>query len=231
MTTMQELRRPAATFVRLANFSDGAGFAEIPAAVTDFATLLVLDLIGVAAAATRMEAGRIARDHAAMHWAAGPGAPSARMLFDGRRVSLPGAAFALATQLDNLDAHDGWQPSKGHAGGCDIPCTCSRRRCPRSYRRPHGDRRHGARLRDFLSCLGSTSCDDRRLSYLWRMECAGLRSHRRQASGPIPRPASPRAGHCGVSRPAQPDDAGDCKSHHASRRHQLGRADRGSRRH
>ena len=27
----------------------------------------------------------------------------------------------MATQLDNLDAHDGWQPSKGHAGAALFP--------------------------------------------------------------------------------------------------------------
>ena len=125
MTTMQGLRRPAPAFERLADFSATVCFATIPVAVSDFATLLILDLIGVAGAATRMQAGQIARNHAAMHWAAGPGAPTARMLFDGRRTSLPGAAFALATQLDNLDAHDGWQPSKGHAGAALFPALAA----------------------------------------------------------------------------------------------------------
>ncbi|MEQ1614332.1 MAG: MmgE/PrpD family protein [Hyphomicrobiaceae bacterium] len=121
MTTMQALRQPAPAFERLASFWAETRFAGIPPAVADFAALLILDLIGVAAAATRMQAGLIARNHAVMHWAAGPGAPNARLLFDGRRTSLPGAAFALATQLDNLDAHDGWQPSKGHAGAALFP--------------------------------------------------------------------------------------------------------------
>jgi len=43
------------------------------------------------------------------------------MLFDGRRVSVAGAAFAGAAQLDNLDAHDGCNPTKGHIGVVVIP--------------------------------------------------------------------------------------------------------------
>ncbi|MGB1216216.1 MAG: MmgE/PrpD family protein, partial [Pikeienuella sp.] len=47
----------------------------------------------------------------------GPGtASNAHMLFDGRKVSEAGAALATATQIDALDAHDGYSPSKGHAG-------------------------------------------------------------------------------------------------------------------
>ena len=45
----------------------------------------------------------------------------ARMLFDGREVSLAGAAYAAATQTDNLDAHDGYNPVKGHIGVAIIP--------------------------------------------------------------------------------------------------------------
>jgi len=31
-------------------------------------------------------------------------------------VSAAGAAYAVAARIDNLDAHDGYQPAKGHAG-------------------------------------------------------------------------------------------------------------------
>jgi len=112
-------------FMKVARFTRSLVADAVPSAVMDFARLLLLDLIGVAAAGTRIEAGRIARDFAVSHWAAGPGAPSARLLFDGRRASVPGAAYALATQLDNLDAHDGWQPSKGHAGAALLPALAA----------------------------------------------------------------------------------------------------------
>lgn len=46
---------------------------------------------------------------------------SARLLFDGRRVSLAGAAYAAATQTDNLDGHDGYNPTKGHIGVVAAP--------------------------------------------------------------------------------------------------------------
>jgi 2-methylcitrate dehydratase PrpD len=121
MTVMQALKEPSPVFARVADFVERLAFSRIPAEVRDFAALLMLDLVGVAAAAARMPAARIAYDHAVAHWLAGPGAPSARLLFDGRRASLPGAAFAVAATLDNLDAHDGWQPSKGHAGAAIFP--------------------------------------------------------------------------------------------------------------
>lgn len=121
MTDFQALPEPSATFLKVAKFTRSLVRNDVPAHVTDFARLLLLDLIGVTIAGTRVDAGRIARDFAVAHWAAGPGAPSARLMFDGRRTSMPGAAYALATQLDNLDAHDGWQPSKGHAGAALLP--------------------------------------------------------------------------------------------------------------
>ena len=123
MTIHETLPDPSGAFGPFARFV--LGDADIPAEVRETAALYILDLIGVAAAATRLEVGRIARDHAVKHWAAGEGAPVARLLFDGRRCSLPGAGFALATQIDNLDAHDGWQPSKGHAGAALFPALAA----------------------------------------------------------------------------------------------------------
>ena len=34
---------------------------------------------------------------------------------------MSGAAFAAATQIDNLDGHDGYNPTKGHIGCAVIP--------------------------------------------------------------------------------------------------------------
>jgi 2-methylcitrate dehydratase PrpD len=121
MTVFEARPAPSPVFDKVARFTRDLDHGRIPPAVRDFARLLLLDLVGVAIAGTRVDAGRIARDFAVEHWAAGPSAPSARLLFDGRRASLPGAAYALATQFDNLDAHDGWQPSKGHAGAALMP--------------------------------------------------------------------------------------------------------------
>jgi len=72
-----------------------------------------------------MPAAAIARDCAVALYGAGPGAAAARMLFDGRQVSPAGAAFAGAAQLDNLDAHDGYNPTKGHLGVVVVPALMS----------------------------------------------------------------------------------------------------------
>ncbi len=93
---------------------------DIPEAALLHTATLLIDTIGVAAGATRLHVGQIARDYAAtMHLAtSGNTAP---MLFDGRHVSQPGAAWALATQIDNLDGHDGLMETKGHIGCAVVP--------------------------------------------------------------------------------------------------------------
>ena len=93
---------------------------DIPESALSHAALLLLDTLGVAAAATKLEAGRIARDTACELYGASADNAVA-MLFDGREVSNAGAAFAAATQIDNLDAHDGYNPTKGHIGCAVIP--------------------------------------------------------------------------------------------------------------
>jgi len=125
MTNMQTLNSPASSFEKIADFIEAARHQTPPENVLHTAKLYVLDLIGVLAAADKLDAGRIARNHSARHWAAGEGAPRARMLFDGREVSLPGFGFAMATQIDNLDAHDGLQASKGHAGAALFPALAA----------------------------------------------------------------------------------------------------------
>ena len=125
MTNIQTLATASAEFKNLAAFSGALEFSSVPQHVTSTAKLLMLDLIGVAAAASKLEAGRIARNHAVKHWASAAGTPGARLLFDGRPTSLPGFGFAMATQIDSLDAHDGWQPSKGHAGAALFPALCA----------------------------------------------------------------------------------------------------------
>lgn len=94
---------------------------SMPDEVVEHAVYALLDTLGVAIAAHPMEAGSIARETAAALYATAREDTSARMLLDGRRVSLAGAAFAMATQTDNLDAHDGYNPVKGHIGCAVIP--------------------------------------------------------------------------------------------------------------
>ncbi|MCV6593854.1 MAG: MmgE/PrpD family protein [Silicimonas sp.] len=95
-----------------------------PPQVLDFAATLLIDTLGVCAGAAKLDVARIARDHAVRFHGAGDGS-GATLLFDGRRASLPGAAFAAATQTDNLDAHDGFNPVKGHIGCAVVPTLCA----------------------------------------------------------------------------------------------------------
>ncbi len=94
---------------------------QIPDSAREAAALMLLDTLGIAIGAGPMQAGRIARDCAVALYGAGEPGLSARMLFDGRRVSVAGAAYAAATQIDNLDGHDGYNPTKGHIGVVIVP--------------------------------------------------------------------------------------------------------------
>lgn len=100
-------------FEPFAQFIFGLTFERIPEPIVRYTEDLLLDLIGVAAAASATEAGRIARETAYSHMAAGPDSEAARMIFDGRKAGLVGAAYAGATQIDNFDGHDGYAPNKG----------------------------------------------------------------------------------------------------------------------
>ena len=81
-------------FERVRQFTLGLDCGQIPPEVRHFASLLLLDTLGVAAAAKDLEAGRIARGLAVRSFAAGPGAGSVRMMFDGRFVS-PGSRQSI----------------------------------------------------------------------------------------------------------------------------------------
>ncbi len=107
------------TFEQIAQFA--LAEPEIPDTSLDFAATLLIDTLGVAAGASGLDVGHIVRDHAvAFHNTSNPDA-AVPLLFDGRRCSIPGAAFAAASQIDNLDAHDGYNPTKGHIGCAAVP--------------------------------------------------------------------------------------------------------------
>ena len=101
------------------------GTPDVPESALDFTATLLIDTLGVTAGSARLDAGRIARDHAVRFHAASTPAETATLLFDGRTASIPGAAFAAATQTDNLDAHDGFNPTKGHIGCAVVPALCA----------------------------------------------------------------------------------------------------------
>ena len=102
-------------------FVSGLTFPDVPPEVRHLAGRCVLDLLGVAASGLATMLSSIAHAHAVRHFAAGESAPSARLLFDGRRASLAGATFAGASTIDSFDAHDGHVLTKGHAGVALLP--------------------------------------------------------------------------------------------------------------
>ena len=93
----------------------------VPEEALKFTSTLLIDTLGIAAGAVALDVATIARDHAADFHAAGRSEHAATLLFDGRVVSKPGAAWAIATQIDNLDGHDGYNPTKGHIGVAVVP--------------------------------------------------------------------------------------------------------------
>ena len=99
---------------------------NIPAPTLARSALLLLDTLAICASSAPMEAGRIARETAVRLFRSGDDADAARMLFDGRSVSLAGAVYAAATQTDNLDGHDGFNPAKGHVGVAVVPALAAR---------------------------------------------------------------------------------------------------------
>lgn len=96
-------------------------YAGLPLPVRRMAERCLIDLAGTGAAGLATPLSRIIRDHAVRGFAAGEGAPRARLLFDGRRASPMGAAMAGGMTIDSFDAHDGHVLTKGHAGAAVLP--------------------------------------------------------------------------------------------------------------
>jgi 2-methylcitrate dehydratase PrpD len=94
-------------------------FGDLPREVVHQARRCLLDLIGVAASGRSTELSRIVHGFAVRQMGASEG--GARLIFDGRRASPAGAAFAGASTIDSFDAHDGHALTKGHAGVAVLP--------------------------------------------------------------------------------------------------------------
>ena len=109
--------------MKYADFVLNTRYEDIPSNVVERAKDLILDLIGVSAAAHTIDASIIGRNTAVSMFNSGEKSNQARILFDNRTASLAGAAFAGATQIDNLDAHDGYSSAKGHAGCGLLPAV------------------------------------------------------------------------------------------------------------
>jgi len=133
-----------ASFADVPAFIRELTFADLPDDVVAQAQRCLLDLIGVAAAGSRTPAAAIVTAYAVTQLRARDS--EARILFDGRRASMAGAAFAGATTVDAIDAHDGHVLTKGHAGVAVLPALLA-----------YIDGGAGARAandgREFLLCL------------------------------------------------------------------------------
>jgi 2-methylcitrate dehydratase PrpD len=100
----------------IARFIHDLAPGDIPAPAWTRAELCTLDLIGVGFGGSVTPMSRIARDHATAMFG---GDGRVTMLFDGRATSPAGAAMAGGFTIDALDAHDGYNPTKGHIG-CGV---------------------------------------------------------------------------------------------------------------
>lgn len=107
----------------LIKFLNELVWEDIPPEVQQRAKMLVLDLLGTGVAATQTPLAEIIRDYALENHAAGPGASSARLMFDGRSLSLPGAGLVGGMTIDAVDAHDGHRLTKGHVGCAVLPAV------------------------------------------------------------------------------------------------------------
>ena len=104
----------------LLDFIHDTTIDSIPQESKHTARLALLDLLGVAVSGTQTELSHIIREHAVTQFAAHPDY-SARLLFDGRKVSPAGAALAGGFTIDSVDAHDGHKLTKGHIGCAVLP--------------------------------------------------------------------------------------------------------------
>src|SRR5260370_34372733 len=112
------------------DFISDESYTDLPAEVIAKGKRCLLDLLAVAAGGSVTSQALITREHVVAEEANPEGA---RILFDGRRVSVPGAAWANAAMIESLDAHDGHSLTKGHAGVALLPAILAA-----SERRPGG---------------------------------------------------------------------------------------------
>jgi 2-methylcitrate dehydratase PrpD len=92
---------------------------DLPEAVQRRIALLLLDSAAVIEAGRAAPAALIAADHASE----AHGGAAATALLDGRRLSVPGAAWANGVLANVLDYDDGHRITKGHPGAMVIPAA------------------------------------------------------------------------------------------------------------
>lgn len=94
-------------------------FRDAPSKTQQILQNSLLDIVGVMAGAVSNDTSTLMRRYAMLHYPAG--AYTSRLIFDGQRVNVLGAAWAGGFSADSLDAHEGHFLSKGHAGATVVP--------------------------------------------------------------------------------------------------------------
>lgn len=84
---------------------------DAPSNAVEKCKLSLLDLIGVASAGRDTKLSAIICDHACEEFAG-----RIPMLFCQQKASAQGVALAAGMTIDSVDAHDGFNPAKGHIG-------------------------------------------------------------------------------------------------------------------
>ncbi|MEM1235613.1 MAG: MmgE/PrpD family protein [Pseudomonadota bacterium] len=93
------------------DFLDTLSWADLTDRTRERAKLSLLDLIGVGFSGRSTDLSRIITAHAQ-----GSFGGARPMLFTPGTASAPGVALAGGMTIDAIDAHDGWNPAKGHVG-------------------------------------------------------------------------------------------------------------------
>lgn len=175
------------------DFIHGLRYEMLPDVVVTQARRCLLDLIGTAAGGSTTDAARIIGNFAVRQFGAGESS-GARLLFDGRHTSPPGAALAGGIAIDSLDCHDGHVLVKGHVGVAVLPALLA-----------YVDGGYPLDDREFITCLvlgyeiatragialHSTACDYHSSGSWNALACAALGArlmkldaeHTRQALG------------------------------------------------
>jgi len=92
-------------------------WSDLPDEARRYARACLLDTVGAGLGGRGTELSRIIFNFAASAF----GGRGAHLWLDGREVSPPGAALANGMTVDSLDIHDGYKPTKGHAGAALVP--------------------------------------------------------------------------------------------------------------
>ena len=101
------------------NFPVSLDWHSIPRDVQTRVQWLVRDCLAVSFAGRKTQAARISAEYVARTYAEG----SSTLLFDGRRSTVPGAAFANGVLADALCFTDGHVLARGHPGANVIPAA------------------------------------------------------------------------------------------------------------